>query len=354
MASSTESDSCVRLLLNHLFSLKGSILIVADEHWSEVDWYSAINITNCSLNLISNRWDVHRKAKAAGLDSLFSDFNFSQYSSKQFDSVVYRVSKERAATHHVINQAARVLKFRASLYLSGKKNEGIKNYVKQSSNLLRHRTHAKKTGSDYCALIKKNSLLVKPLPDNNYARLRTLKSLREGKYLSKPGIFGWDKIDRGSAFLIDNLADSIRNLSINSTSVLDLGCGYGYIACEASNHNFKYIVATDNNAAAIAACQENFGRLLKVNYDVIASDAGSTLNRAFDLILCNPPFHQGFSVRPVFISKFLRNTSNLLTKSGKAIFVVNKFIPVEKIALDYFNNVSVIKSNDTFKLVQLN
>ncbi|MAJ87828.1 MAG: class I SAM-dependent methyltransferase [Cellvibrionales bacterium TMED148] len=354
MASSTDSDGCVLLVVNHLSSLKGSILIVADEHWSELDWYSVRSMTKCSLNLISNRWEVHTNAKAAGLDSLFSDFNFSQYSSKQFDSVVYRVSKERATTHHVINQAARVLKFKASLYLSGKKNEGIKNYVKQSSNLLGHRVQAKKTGSDYFASIKNNSTIIRPLPDNNYARLRALQSLSEGKYLSKPGIFGWDKIDRGSAFLIDNLADSIRNLSISSTAVLDLGCGYGYIACEASNHNFKYILATDNNAAAIAACQENFERLLKVNYDVIASDAGNTINRVFDLILCNPPFHQGFSVRPIFISKFLHSTSNLLTKSGKAIFVVNKFIPIEKIALNYFSNVSVIKSNDTFKLVQLN
>ena len=353
MASYEDSDGCVRLLVSHLSSLKGSILIVADEHWSDVDWSSTKRKTKCNMSLLSNRWDVHTNARAAGVDSLFSDFNFSHCSSKQFDSVIYRVSKERATTNHVINQAARVMKLGAHLFLSGKKNEGIKNYAKRSSKLLRHNTQAKKIGSSYLAIIKKNGLLIKPLSDNNYAQLRTLQSLNQGKYLSKPGIFGWDKIDRGSAFLIDNLDDCIRTFSISSTTVLDLGCGYGYIACEASNHNFKHITATDNNAAAIIACKQNFERLLKINHDVIASDAGSSIDKSFDLILCNPPFHQGFSVRPRLFSKFLHCTSNLLTGSGKAIFVVNKFIAIEQIALAHFNSVKLIKSNQSFKLVEL-
>ena len=158
MASYEDSDGCVRLLVSHLSSLKGSILIVADEHWSDVDWSSTKRETKCNMSLLSNRWDVHINEKAAGVDSLFSDFNFSHCSSKQFDSVIYRVSKERATTNHVINQAARVMKLGAHLYLSGKKNEGIKNYAKRSSKLLRHNTQAKKNGSSYLAIIKKNGV----------------------------------------------------------------------------------------------------------------------------------------------------------------------------------------------------
>ena len=292
-------------------------------------------------------------AKAAGLDSLFNDFNFSHYSSEQFDSVIYRVSKERATTYHVINQVVRILKSRAELYLSGKKNDGIKNYVKQSSTLFGHGSQAKKIGSDYFASILKNNSLNSSLPDKRYAKLRRVQTLNQGKYLSKPGIFGWDKIDRGSAFLIENLPGFIKTFGISPKTVLDLGCGYGYIACEASNHDFQYIMATDNNAAAITACKKNFERLLKCNYDVVASDAGGMINNSFDLILCNPPFHQGFSVKPSFISKFLSSTSNLLSQSGCAIFVVNKFIPIDQIALQYFNEVKVMKSTESFKLIKL-
>ena len=353
MASPADSDRCVRLLINHLSSLKGSILIVADENWSDEDWSSVTKLTNYNINVLTNRWNVFLNAKAAGLDSLFNDFNFSNYSSEQFDSVIYRVSKERATTYHVINQVVRILKSRAELYLSGKKNDGIKNYVKQSSTLFGHRSQAKKFGSDYFASILKNNSLNSSLPDKSYAKLRRVQTLNQGKYLSKPGIFGWDKIDRGSAFLIENLPDFIKTLGISPKTVLDLGCGYGYIACEASNHDFQYIMATDNNAAAITACKKNFERLLKGNYDVVASDAGGMINKSFDLILCNPPFHQGFSVKPSFISKFLSSTSNLLSESGCAIFVANKFIPIEQIALRYFNEVKVMKSTESFKLINL-
>ena len=353
MASPADSDRCVRLLINHLSSLKGSILIVADENWSDEDWSSVTKLTNYNINVLTNRWNVFLNAKAAGLDSLFNDFNFSHYSSEQFDSVIYRVSKERATTCHVINQVVRILKSRAELYLSGKKNDGIKNYVKLSSTLFGYSSQAKKIGSDYFASILKNNSLNSSVPDKSYAKLRAVQTLNQGKYLSKPGIFGWDKIDRGSAFLIENLPDYIKTLGVSPKTVLDLGCGYGYIACEASNHDFQYIMATDNNAAAIIACKKNFERLLKGNFDVVASDAGDTINRSFDLILCNPPFHQGFSVKPSFISKFLSNTSNLLSQSGCAIFVVNKFIPIEQVALQYFNVVKVMKSTESFKLIKL-
>jgi 16S rRNA (guanine1207-N2)-methyltransferase len=353
MASPADSDRCVRLLINHLSFLKGSILIVADENWSDEDWSSVTQLTNYKINVLTNRWNVFLNARAAGLDSLFNDFNFSHYSSEQFDSVIYRVSKERATTYHVLNQVVRILKSRAEIYLSGKKNDGIKNYVKQSSILFGHRSQAKKVGSDYFASILKNNSPNSSLPDKGYAKLRTVQTLKQGKYLSKPGIFGWDKIDRGSAFLIENLPHYIKTLGVRPKTVLDLGCGYGYIACEASNYDFQYIMATDNNAAAIIACKKNFERLLKSNYDVVASDAGGTINRSFDLILCNPPFHQGFSVKPSFISKFLSSTSNLLSQSGCAIFVVNKFIPIEQVALQYFNDVKVMKSTESFKLIKL-
>ena len=50
MASPADSDRCVRLLINHLSSLKGSILIVADENWSDEDWSSVTKLTNNNIN----------------------------------------------------------------------------------------------------------------------------------------------------------------------------------------------------------------------------------------------------------------------------------------------------------------
>ena len=58
-------------------------------------------------------------------------------------------------------------------------------------------------------------------------------------------------------------------------------------------------------------------------------------------------------MKPSFISKFLINTSNLLSQSGCAIFVVNKFIPIEQVALQYFNVVKEMKSTESFKLIKL-
>ena len=134
---------------------------------------------------------------------------------------------------------------------------------------------------------------------------------------------------------------------------MDLGCGYGYLGCEASRYPFTSITSTDNNAAALAASKENFAYLPHSNHQVIAADAGDQLDQEFDTILCNPPFHQGFTVDDGMNIKFLSNSKRLLSSSGQALFVVNAFIPLEHTATQYFAQVNVLANDGAFKLVAL-
>ncbi len=346
-------DQSIDLALEGLKSLNGKVMVVADENWSEVRWARVSQTHKCKLLVLSNRCNVFDNASKAGIQSYFNDFDFSAALDNTFDYLIYRVSKERAATHHVINQAARILKPNASLILSGKKHDGIRLYIKRACGLFGYDTQPKKYGMAYMASIRLNTSSLRPLEDDNYSALRTLKSLDKGKYFSKPGIFGWDKIDRGSAFLIENLPNFLALNHKSPNNLLDLGCGYGYLACEAARYAFQHITATDNNAAALAACKKNFEKLLKVPNEVVASDAREHIDKCFEVILCNPPFHQGFSVDRDIEEQFLRCAKRLLAPTGTALFVVNKFIPIERNAEKHFNSVEVLSSNDSFKLVKL-
>jgi 16S rRNA (guanine1207-N2)-methyltransferase len=111
-------------------------------------------------------------------------------------------------------------------------------------------------------------------------------------------------------------------------------------------------VATDNNAAAIIAAEKNFA-LYAMQVEVMADDCGSTLQERFDLILCNPPFHQGFSTDSQLTDKFLRQTQRLLAAEGNALFVVNQFIALERAAEKYFRCIEQFASNRSFKLIRL-
>jgi 16S rRNA (guanine1207-N2)-methyltransferase len=253
----------------------------------------------------------------------------------------------------VINQAAKVLKPKGTLLLAGEKNDGLKSYVRQAGKLFADPVNAEKNGKAYIASIVLNIAENQPLNDKNYQQLRSIQFSDDLCLQSKPGIFGWDKIDRGSAFLIDHIPQFLGQYKNVPQSLLDLGCGYGYIAYSASPFGFNRILVTDNNAAALSAVQENLKSLKDIEWGVLATDAGDKIDEQFDTILCNPPFHSGFSVDDQLANKFLSQTKRLLNRSGQALFVVNTFIPLEHKAKAYFEKVDVMANNGSFKLISL-
>jgi 16S rRNA (guanine1207-N2)-methyltransferase len=346
-------DRSVDLLLQQLRDLQGRCLIVADENWVGTHWAAVLSASQADIHLVSNRFDIARDAKAAGLSCSFNDFEFCNLAAHSFESVLFRVSKERASSHHIINQSAQLLSAKGQLLLSGEKNDGVKTYVKQACKRFGDRTNATKNGIHYFASIILHSPDQTSLDDKAYPQLRPIKAPSEKQYQSKPGIFGWDKIDRGSAFLIDHLPLFLRTWNRAPESLLDLGCGYGYLACEASQYNFTQITLTDNNAAAITAATANCDQLINTEHKIIAADAGDQVEGRFGTVLCNPPFHQGFSVDGDLTEKFLGNTKRLLAPSGRALFVVNTFIPLEHKAKKYFQDIEIVSNNGSFKLIAL-
>ena len=115
--------------------------------------------------------------------------------------MIYRVSKERATSHHVINQAANLLKPNALLILAGEKNDGLKSYVKQASRLFCNSVNAEKNGKSYIASIALKTVAAEPLNDKDYSQLRPIQ-LNDNITAIEAGDFGWDKMIR-QCFLID-------------------------------------------------------------------------------------------------------------------------------------------------------
>ncbi|HQQ63390.1 MAG TPA: methyltransferase [Pseudomonadales bacterium] len=304
------------------------------------------------LYLLSNRVDVCHAATRAGHQAQFCDFDFSVYGDGFFDRVVFRLAKEKPVNHRVFNQAFRVLATGGQLHIAGLKNEGIKTFIDKTGHLFGNRQSGK-YGVGYRGDFYKTSVqaCTEFFDDHDYARLRLIETATFHFY-SKPGLFGWDKVDQGSAFLAAHLPDFLACFPSPPVSMLDLGCGYGYLTLVTRDLPLTRRVATDNNAAALMAMQHN-ARHAGMAVDVVAADAGESLHETFDMILCNPPFHQGFSVDSDLTEKFLRNTRRLLSEKGAALMVVNAFIAIERIASQYFAHVQTLANNGSFKLVLL-
>ena len=111
-------------------------------------------------------------------------------------------------------------------------------------------------------------------------------------------------------------------------------------------------IVFDNNAAAIIACEKNF-QAQQINGRVIADDCAENITEQFDAVICNPPFHQGFGIEGDLADRFLQACHSHLKAGGRALFVVNNFVPLERKARKYFSNVDLLAENGSFKLIIL-
>lgn len=341
------SDTAFNQLVPFLQKTEGQCLWIADENLLSAQLSPSDNI-----QVITNRIDLEARLLNQGWKVFFSDYDFSIIEDNSLDSIIYRVSKEKPVVHHVINESYRCLKPGGQLIMAGDKGEGIKTYFSKGKKLFGDGQSVKATKDIWqVTLHKLKSDKAEPLDDKDYPTLRVTVADEQFDYYSKPGVFGWDKVDKGSAFLIEHLDQFLMTLPEPPKNALDLGCGYGYLSLNISHLDIP-VTASDNNAAAILACQRNFDRY-PINGKVIPASCAEGITEKFDLIICNPPFHAGFSVDGDLTDRFLKATHDRLNERGVACFVTNLHIPLERKALQYFHQAECIAANGNFKLVRL-
>lgn len=341
------ASSALDLLLPELDRQGTDSLWLVDENIPAGDWPVRPGVA-----VVGNRFDLIRCLDAQGWPARFSDFDLSPWAAGSLNRILYRVSKEKPIVHHLINEAARLLKPAGELVLIGDKNEGIRTYARKAQQRLGGTREENRSGSLWRARISRGSTPGEPLEDKHYAQLRPLEGNDGLEYLTKPGQFGWNKIDRGSAFLLERLPTMLGQPLPLSGRVLDLGCGFGYLALNACAPDCR-LCCTDNNAAALASVQANLSARGFSQAEVVASDAGDSLSGPFDLVLCNPPFHAGFSVEGDLTDRFLEQIRRLLAPEGQACLVVNQHIPLERKAQGRFACIDRHADNGHFKLIRL-
>lgn len=355
------SDLAFELLREKMQKHHGKGLWVVDENLPQ----NIATLAQAEIHCITNRCDVAAELQRREFSVQLNDFDLSIFDSQSFDVVYYRVSKEKPVVHRIINQLGRYLKPGGRLYLSGFKGEGAKTYIAKAGRFLgslEEKILGGKTSmiativcdGEFSRDESKDDDSRAMLDDKQYGELRDINADNEIVFSSKPGVYGWQKEDRGSAFLIENLPPLLAriNADIGIQSVADLGCGYGYLSVKAAQFMDATFYASDNNVAAVRCCQENFRRH-GVNGEVSLDSCGAKMPSGMDFVLCNPPFHQGFDVESDLTTRFIEAASRVLNKGAYAFFVVNAFIPLEKKAARYFDKVETIANNKSFKLLLL-
>ncbi len=130
------------------------------------------------------------------------------------------------------------------------------------------------------------------------------------------GVFSATKIDAGTRVL---LVEAARPGP--AKAILDLGCGYGPIACAVAKRAPDAAVwATDVNSRARDLCASNAARL-GLDITVFAPE-DMPHDQRFDLIVANPPIRIGKKNLHALLEVWL----DRLTTDGRAELVVQKHL----------------------------
>ncbi len=176
------------------------------------------------------------------------------------------------------------------------------------------------------------------------------RSIADGRFYSRPGLFAWDRIDPASALLASLLPGDLHGRAA------DLGAGYGYLSAELLQR-CPGIVALDlyeAEARALALAKRNLEPFSsRVALGFHWHDVAAGLPQGYDIIVSNPPFHaHGRSDRPDIGRAFIAAAAQALNPGGRLWLVANRHLPYEQ-ALDAgFASVRTLGQANGFKVVE--
>jgi 16S rRNA (guanine1207-N2)-methyltransferase len=277
-----------------------------------------------------------------------------------FDNIVMRIPKGRKLARRWLVQALHLLKPEANLYIVGAKSEGIESITKDAAELFSSPPVVLGYKKGYRVyLLKKLPSL--DLPEWSYEAgiapdtWHTFDVILPGlncRVFSLPGVFSYDRLDDGSAFLLDHLKVD------QGEQILDIGCGYGILGLAALELSGLYGHAdlVDNNLLAVASARRTFlyySLQDKHSYSIFAGDLTEGLPRQnYSLVISNPPFHTGHKVDYTTSTALIQQASSILMPEGRLLLVANKFIRYEKIISDFFTKVELVAQNSRYHLLQ--
>ncbi len=171
-------------------------------------------------------------------------------------------------------------------------------------------------------------------------------------WLSRPGLFAWNRVDPASALLASNLPETLHG------KVADLGAGFGYLSAQALQRNaaITHLDLYEAEARALEPARRNLRAIADTHdrrnlvVDVIWHDVSQGLPNRYNAVISNPPFHQGRADLPGLGQRFIAVAADALENDGELWLVANRHLPYEATLNDRFARVESIAQESGFKV----
>lgn len=185
---------------------------------------------------------------------------------------------------------------------------------------------------------------------DEWLQLDVPRPIADGRFMSRPGVFAWDRVDIASQLLVENLPPGLAGRAA------DLGAGFGYLSVELLERCARItaldVFEAERRALDLArrnlAAFESRADIRYCWYDVTAG-----LVDRYDTIVCNPPFHtHARADRPDVGRRFIAAAAEALLPGGRLWLVANRHLAYEAALGAGFERVRMVKHQHGYKIVE--
>lgn len=270
-----------------------------------------------------------------------------------FDGIILFLQKSKALMDCWLEMATSLLSEGGNIWLVGENGEGIKSWRKRLKNSFASVKNM--DNARHCGLIEASEPLetVKEFSLPSYfTEFDCAVGERSLAVSSLPGVFSHGRLDVGTDVLLSTFDKEPFN-KVPKGNVLDFGCGAGvvagYLGLKQPEASFTLV---DCDALALKSAEKTLKNNGINSSTVIASDGLSEVSGSYQMIVSNPPFHQGVKTHYAVTEQFLAESHSMLVKGGELRIVANSFLRYEPIITKAFGHCKTLVVQNGFSVYQ--
>jgi len=285
-------------------------------------------------------WEQSFRPLAAELERFCAPRAFDP--DARFALVMALPPRQREESRALIARALQHVAPGGTLLLSALNDEGARSV---EADLRKLTNGVEVISKNHCRVVWAKPTVIDTALLLNWLELDAPRPILEGRLMSRPGLFAWDRIDAASQLLVDHLPPDLHG------DIADLGAGSGFIAKEilARYPSVTRLDLYEAEQRALDLARLNLKDDPRAQF--FWTDVSWGLEASYDAIVSNPPFHLGRADSPALGLSFIEVCAQALKTGGKLYLVANRHLPYES-AFRSFSAHTIIHQAHGYKVIR--
>ena len=260
-----------------------------------------------------------------------------------FDMALILMTRHKGQNENFVSEALSRLKPGGRVVVAGSKEDGVQSLRKKLQSMSVETEHLAKYHAQAFWFTRPQD------PAALIAELRARTSFVADKFVTAPGMFSHGEVDAGSLYLARYLPKDYRK------HAADFGAGWGYltVALAEQSPGIEGVDLYEADYAALQAARRNVDHLcpgLQTRYHWLDL-AREEVKARYDLVVMNPPFHEGHAAEPGLGKAMIARASEALRSGGELLLVANRGLPYEPVLKELFRASGETARNARYKVL---